>query len=261
VTDPKEALRRMLEIEQLALPRLLVAIYARDLANALRTGDPAGPEAVEARAAAAATELWPQVGAAMEGVIRRTGALVPPEEDDLFVAGLEWASGDDPANPLALALVAQGAAALAAAMDRSQERLRAVEVTLEAGGPQAAVAAAGAIGASVVDLLDLDVEDYEAELVAYVEQDQTPEALDELARQTGELELRRIARDLMADLELADIPHATAAVQLLAQGPPPADAAEDALWLPTMLALADEAIALAMVDEAASDGAPPTADA
>ena len=36
----------------------------------------------------------------------------------------------------------------------------------------------------------------------------------------------------------------------LATGPPPADPAEDLVWVPTILALVEEAIERALVDEA-----------
>jgi hypothetical protein len=83
-----------------------------------------------------------------------------------------------------------------------------------------------------------------------VDRDQTPAALDELARATGDFEVRVWAREVLRALETEDAPGATEAVHLLAGGVAPEDAAADAVWVPAMIALADEAIALAMVSDA-----------
>jgi hypothetical protein len=242
---PEDALRRVLQVEGVDIPRILVAAHASQLAVEVASTDSSG-RALASKVQSASEALWPVMRAPVEAAIRRTGATVPPEEDEAFVIALEWASSDAADNPLALAMVARAAAALGTAINRSDERLRAAEVTVASGGREAAIAAATAVGASVIDLLDVDVEDYEPELVAYVDDDQSPEALDRLARETGDMELRELARRLVRALRPEDSPAMLAAISELAAGPPPDDPADDALWVPAMIALAEEAIALAM---------------
>jgi hypothetical protein len=107
------------------------------------------------------------------------------------------------------------------------------------------VAAATAAGAIAVDLLDLDPEDYEPEILAYVAADGSEDALVELARATGDLEAREWAREAVAGVEAPGAPAAVAAVRHLASGPAPEDPSEDLVWVPAMLALAQQAIELA----------------
>jgi hypothetical protein len=235
----------VLQVEGVEIPRLLVAENALEAAVQIASGDSAG-RALAPRVERAAEALWPEMSGPVEAAIRRGAATVAPDEDDAFVMALEWTSADARDNPLALALVARASAALGSAISRSEERLRAAEVTVANGGPQAAVAAATAVGSNVIDLLDLDVEDYEPELVVFVDQDQSPEALDRLARETGDDELRALARELIGVLSPEDAPSTVAAVAELADGPPPEDPAQDATWVPAMIALAEEAITLAM---------------
>jgi hypothetical protein len=242
---PEDALRRVLHVDGVDIPRLMIAAEAAELAQEVASSE-AGGQALAPKVQRAAEALWPEMRAPVEAAIRRAGATVAPDEDEAFVIALEWASSEAPDNPLSLALVARGAAALGSAIDRSEERLRAAEHTVASGGPEAAVAAATAVGASVIDLLDLDVEDYEPELVQYVADDQSPDALDRLARATGDAELRAAARRLVRALEPGDSPTVIEAAAQLAAGDAPVDPAEDALWVPAMLALAEEAIALAM---------------
>ncbi|MDH3225869.1 MAG: hypothetical protein OEM67_02110 [Thermoleophilia bacterium] len=242
---PEDALRRVLQVEGVDIPRFLVATHASKLAVQVASSESSG-SALAPNVQRAAESLWPEMRPPVEAAIRRAGATVGPEEDEAFVIALEWASSQAADNPLALAMVARAAAALGSAINRSEERLRAAEVTVASGGREGAVAAATAVGASVIDLLDVDVEDYEPELVAYVDDDQSPEALDRLARETGETELRELARNLVRALHPDDSPATVAAVSELAAGPSPEDPAKDALWVPAMIALAEEAIALAM---------------
>jgi len=243
--NAEDALRRVLQVEGVDIPRLLVVEQAASLAEQVASGEGAAA-ALAPKVQQAADALWPEVQAAIEAAIRRGGATVVPEEDAAFMMALEWADSDAQDNPLALAVVARAAAALGASIDRSQERFRAAEVGVVNGGPRGAVATATAVGESVIDLLDIDVEDYEPELVTYVEQDQSPDALDRLARETGDEELRVLARDLVRALHADDSPNTVAAVAELAEGPPPDDPAQDAIWVPAMLALAEEAITLAL---------------
>lgn len=247
---PEDALRRVLEVEGLGVPRVLVAERAREFAQRVREG---GGEQrrgdLENAVEAASSRIWPDMRHSLDARLRRAAATRPPDEDEAFMTALEWTASEDSDNPLALAVVARSAAALGAAMDRTQERLRAIEIQAEEGGPQAALAIAGAVGESVVDLLDLDVEDYEPELVVYVDHDQTPEALDTLARNTDDPELRAVVREMLLDLLPTDAPAASAAVSQMAEGAPPVDPSDDALWMPAMLALAEEAISIALAAE------------
>jgi hypothetical protein len=173
--------------------------------------------------------------------------------DDL-VAVLAWAEADDPANPLARALVVRAAQELALAVRRAEECLERVERQVAAGGPEAAVAAARAVGAAAVVLLDLDPEDFAPEIADYVDAEETPAALDELARTTGDADTRAWARDAVRVLDPPAAPAAAAAARELAEGPPPGDAAGDAVWVPVVLALVDEAFERVLVED---DTAPP----
>jgi hypothetical protein len=249
---PEEALRTVLEVPGVEIPRAALGDDARALAAALsRPG--AGQREIERLARRTATAHWPDLRGPVEAAIRRFAATAGPEEDEAFAVALAWAADEDAGNPLALGLAARAGAGLSAAMDRARDRLRAAEGAAQGGGRAGALAVASAAGNAVVDLLDIDVEDYEPEIVAFVDRDQTPAALDDLARVTGDHDVRVWAREVLRALDTEDAPGATEAVRLLAGGEAPDDAADDAVWVPAVLALADEAIALAMV----SDGSRP----
>jgi hypothetical protein len=247
---PEEALRTVLEVPGVEIPRAALGADARALAAALsRPG--AGQREIERLARRTAGAHWLDFRKPVEGAIRRHAATAGPEDDAAFAIAVQWAVDEDPGNPLALGLAARAGAGLSAAMDRARDRLRAAEGAVQAGGRPGALAAASAAGNAVVDLLDIDVEDYEPEVVAFVERDQTPDALDDMARATGDAEVRTWAREVLRELETEEAPAATAAIHLLAEGEAPDDAAADAVWVPAVLALAEEAIALAMVSDAA----------
>jgi hypothetical protein len=246
---PEDALLRVLAITGLSLPRGVLGPETWALARALSDeGDPAADPADLAEAAAAAH--WTELRGPMEAALRRAGAVAAPDDREAFEVVLPWAADPSPDTPLARALAVRAATELAAAGARARERLRAAEGAIAQGGPGAAVAAATAAGLISADLLDLDPEDFAPEIAAYVGAGRRPEDISELARSTGDPEIRTWARSAVASTDDPAAPAASAGVRHLATGPPPEDPAEDLVWVPTILALAEEAIERALVDEA-----------
>ena len=131
----------------------------------------------------------------------------------------------------------RAATELAAAGARARERLRAAEAVIAEGGPPAAVAAATTAGAIAADLLDLDPEDFAPEIAAYVEGGRRAEDIAELARATADPEIRAWAR---ARRRRHRRPRGARGGRRRApprHRAPPADPAEDLVWVPTILAL------------------------
>ena len=245
----EEALLRVLALTGLSFPRGVLGPETWALARALSDeGDPAADPAELAGAPAAAH--WPELRGPMEAALQRAGAAAAPDDREAFEIVLPWATDPSPDTPLARALAVRAATELAAAGARARERLRTAEGAIAEGGPGAAVAAATAAGLIAAELLDLDPEDFEAEIAGYVEAGRRPEAISELARSTGDPEIRTWARSAVASTDDPEAPAASAGVRHLATGPPPEDPAEDLVWVPTILALAEEAIERALVDEA-----------
>ena len=245
----EEALLRVLALTGLSFPRGVLGPETWALARALSDeGDPAADPAELAGAAAAAH--WPELRGSMEAALQRAGGAAAPDDREAFEIVLPWATDPSPDTPLARALAVRAATELAAAGARARERLRAAEGAIAEGGPGAAVAAATAAGLIAAELLDLDPEDFEAEIAGYVEAGRRPEDISELARSTGDPEIRTWARGAVASTDDPEAPAASAGVRHLATGPPPEDPAEDLVWVPTILALAEEAIERALVDEA-----------
>lgn len=231
----------------IGLPRGLVGDEVAALAAAIM-GAAADPGDIEALTAAAAAAHWHDMRAPVEVALRRAAAVGPLEDDAAYAEAILHANDPDPDNPLARLLAAQAAAALAAARGRSQERLAALEAALGAAGARGREAASAAVGAMVVDLLDLDPEDYEPEITAFVGAGQSDVARDQLARDTSDPDVRVFAREALGALD-ADPPEAAAAVAAIAAGPPPEDPADDPVWVAAALALADEAISLALATD------------
>jgi len=115
----------------------------------------------------------------------------------------------------------------------------------------AAIAAATTAGSIAADLLDLDPEDFAPEIAAYVTGGSRTEDIAELARSTGDPEIREWARAAVASTDAPDAPAASEAIAVISSGPPPEDPAEDLVWVPTILALTEEAVERSLVDEAA----------
>lgn len=231
----------------IGLPRGLVGPEVVALAEAI-VDDGVDAAEIDALTAAAARAHWEEMRGPVEAALRRAAAVAPLEDDAAYADALLHADDPDPDNPLARLLAAQAAASLAAARVRAQERMAALDAALGAPGARGREAAAAAVGAMVVDLLDLDPEDYEPEITAFVGAGRTEAARAQLARETADEDVRGLARDALGTLE-ADPPEAAAAIARLAAGPPPEDPAEDAVWTATALVLAEEAISLALATE------------
>ncbi|MCC6831785.1 MAG: hypothetical protein IT200_10610 [Thermoleophilia bacterium] len=249
--EPREVLSRVLRRTGLAFPRGVVGEEVAALAAALETpGTP--PQRLDRLVADAAEALWPELAASTAAALRMHRArAVEGDAGDLEVA-LGWAETDDPGNPLARALVVRAAQELAASLARAERILAQAEPSVAGGGRGAAVAAARAVGAAAVALLDLDPEDYAPEIAEYVEAGEDGDALDRLTRRTGDIETRAWAREALRVLGPRAAPRAGAAARELASEEPPEDPAEDAVWVPVMLALVEEAFERAL---AAGNGA------
>jgi hypothetical protein len=247
--NPEEALLRVLARTGLGFPRGVLGPETWALARALSDEGAPGADPAELAGVAAAAH-WPELRGPMEAALLRGAAAAGPEDREAFEIVLPWAADEDPDNPLARALAVRAATELAAAGDRARQRLRAAEAAIAEGGPGAAVAAATAAGAIAADLLDLDPEDFDQEIAAYVEAGRRSEDIAQLARSTGEPEIRAWARGAVAATDDGEAPAASAGVRHLASGAPPEDPAEDLVWVPTILSLAEEAIERALVDEA-----------
>jgi hypothetical protein len=248
----EEALLRVLALTGLSFPRGVLGPEIWALASALGDGAPAGDPADHADAAAAAH--WPELRGPMEAALLRGREAAEPEDREAFDMVLPWAREEDPDNPLARALAVRAATELAAAGARARARLRAAEAVVAEGGAEAAVAASAAAGVIAADLLDLDPDDFAPEIAAYVDAGRRPEDVEELARSTGDPEIRAWARSAVAATDDPEAPEASAGVRHLASGPPPEDPSEDLVWVPTILALAGEGIERALVDEAEDAG-------
>ncbi|HVG99631.1 MAG TPA: hypothetical protein VM844_02615 [Miltoncostaeaceae bacterium] len=246
---PEEALLRVLALTGIGFPRGVLGPETWALARALSDEDTPGADPAELAEAAAAAH-WRELRGPMEAALLRGRAAAGAEDREAFDIVLPWAAQETADTPLARALAVRAATELAAAGARSRERLRAEEAVIAEGGPPAAVAAATAAGSIAADLLDLDPEDFAPEIAAYVEGGRRPEDISELARATGDPEIRAWARSAVAATDDPEAPAAAAGVRHLAGGPPPADPAEDLVWVPTILALVEEAVERALVDEA-----------
>lgn len=235
----------MLRRTGLAFPRGVVGEEVAALAAALETPG-TSPQRLERLVAEAAEALWPELAASTAAALRMHRARAAEgDARDLDVA-LGWAERDDPGNPLARALVVRAARELAASLARAERIMVQAEPAIAEGGRGAAVAAARAVGAAAVALLDLDPEDFATEIAEYVDAGEDGEALDRLTRRTGDIETRAWAREALGVLAPETAPAAAGAVRGLVEGAPPEDPAEDAVWVPVMLALVEEAFERAL---------------
>jgi hypothetical protein len=246
---PAQVIGRVLRRTGLAFPRGMLGDDAALLAAALVAPDP-DPVELDRLVGAATEGLWGELQAPILAAVEMHLSRAEGRDREDLTRVLAWATRDDPYNPLARALTVRAAQELAAAVQHAEHHLEAAEPAVAAGGPSGALAAARALGAVVVVMLDLDPEDFAAEIVEYVDRDQDSEALDTLARTTGDMETRAWAREVVRALDVAAAPAATAAVHQLAAGDPPADAAADAVWVPAILGLTDEGFERALAQEA-----------
>lgn len=253
---PEQALARVLALTGLSLPRGVLGPETWALARALAPDADPSADPGPLAAAAAATH-WPRLRGPMEAALRRARASAGADDQVAFEIVLGWAADDDPDTPLARALAVRAATELAAADARARGHLRAAEAAVAEGGAPAAVAAATAAGVIAMDLLDLDPEDFAPEIAAYVAAGSRAEDIPELARSTGDAEIRAWARAAVAATDDPAAPEASAGIRHLAAGEPPADGAEDLVWVPTILALTREAVERSLVEEASGGGDDP----
>jgi hypothetical protein len=237
----------------LGFPRGMLGEDAARLAAALDASDADAAE-LDALVTAATRGLWTDLQPPTLAAVRMHLARADGQDREDLTTVLAWAELEDPDNPLARAMTVRAAQELAAALGNAEDHLRTAESAVAGGGRDGAIAAARALGAAVVVLLDLDPEDFSVEIVDYVDRDQSVEALDGLARATGDLETRLWAREVLRALDVDDAPAASEAVRALAGGNPPEDPAEDAVWVSAILALAQEGLERALAQEADAAG-------
>lgn len=251
--DPREALAAVMRRTGVAFPRGVLGAETARLARAISDGAD-GDEDLDALVDDAADVLWPELQPSTLAFLERHAALADEADLEDLERVRAWARDPDPSqNPLARALCVRAAQELAAATARAEAALVAAETSIAAGQAEGALAAASALGVVVVELLDLDPDDFADEIVAFVEADESPEALDRLARATGDDDTRGWARTAAAALARVDsAPHAAAAMAALTDGPPPEDPARDAVWVPTMLALVQQGFERAYAAESAN---------
>lgn len=247
--SPDEALARVLSRTGVGFPRGVLGDETRELAAAL-SGRAVGDVARLADASAAVH--WPQLQGPMEAAVQRGERNAEGDDREAFAIVGEWAADPDPDNPFARALAVRAAVEWAAAHARAREHLRAAEDELGDDAVRAAARATTAAGAMAVELLDLDPDDFMPEIVAYIDAGRSEEAVEELARITGDVEIRRWARDTVRGVDDDEAPLTVAAVRQISAGAPPEDPAADLVWVPTILALAEAAVERALVEEASA---------
>lgn len=241
--DPAAALRRVLALTGLRFPRGLIGTGANRLAMAIRDGRDDDVQGLVERVAA---EMWPQLQASMAAAVERGADRADEADEAAFEAVLEWAHSADVDNPLALTLAFQAGNDLAVVLGRAATRVEAVG---EAPADRRELVAARAAGLIAVDLLDLDPDDFEAEIAEYVERDETVEALRSLARNTGDEEVRAWAREALLELDVPVRGTGLAAIRDFAAGPIPEDPGDDVVWVATIQSLAEQGIAIALASD------------
>lgn len=228
----------------IGFPRGVLGDAARALGSAMAAG--AAEEELAPLRHATAQAHWDDLRLAMGAALERVAG--EGARDVRIAEALEWTLDPSPDNPFAVALADEAGRSLAAVALRNAERLDVLERRLAGGAPPDDDLAL-AIGAIVVDLIDLEPMDFEDEIGDYLGAGETDGARRELARSTGDDEIREWARDELRMLDGPDAPVASRALQTIASGPPPEDPAEDAVWIATLLALVEQAVELAVVNE------------
>jgi hypothetical protein len=255
--SPEESLARVLALTGVALPRGVLGPETWALVDALagRGGDDDELDRLMARAAAM---HWDALRGPMRAAIAR-GAHGAHDHDDrrAFALVLGWADDPDPGNPLARALVGRAALELEGARRRAGERLRAAEATVAVEDVAAAAHASAAAGAVAILVLDLDPDDFAFEIAHFVGGARDERDVEELARATGDAEIRAWARSALAGIDEPDAPVASDAVRRLAAAATPEDPADDLVWVPAMLALVEEAVERALAGDAEQGGGGP----
>ena len=248
------AMRRVIAMTGLSFPRGLLGPEAMQLAAAIGSGAPDRAE-VDGLIRQVATAQWPVLQGPMAAALARADRPDDAADDRSLAVAEEFAADADPHNPLALALAERAGLDLAAARARAQDRLEALAGTqgTEPGRPEALVALATAAGRIVVDLLDLDPEDFAPEISDYADAGTSAEAATpRLVRATGDDEIRAWAREAVLGLDVPAPPMALASVKRMAEGPVPEDPADDVLWTAAMVVLAEDTIDMATAEQAAA---------
>ena len=249
------AMRRVIAMTGLAFPRGLLGPEAADLAAAIGAGAPDRDE-VDSLIKAVAMAQWPVLQGPMAAALSRAERPDDAADDRSLAVAEEFAADADPYNPLSLALAERAGLDLAASRARALDRLEALAATqgTDPDRPEALVALATTTGRIVIDLLDLDPEDFGPEIAAYADVGASvEEATPRLARSTGDDEIREWARESLRDLEVPAPPSALASVRRMADGPVPEDPADDVVWVATVIVLAEEAIDLATTEAQADE--------
>lgn len=244
---PDEALTRVLALSGVALPRGVLGPETVALAEAL-AGEGGGD--VADLAAEAAAVHWRTLRAPMAHAVQHAARDAEGQDAEAYDIVLDWAYDPEPDNPFARALVVRAAMELQAAHSRARELMRHAEDQLTADDVRAAALTTAVAGAMAVVLLDLDPEDFGGEIATYLEADGAEDALDRLARETGDPELRAWARRAVTGIVEPEAPIVSAALVQIGAGEPPADPVYDLVWVPTVLSLAEEAAERVLVDEA-----------
>jgi hypothetical protein len=250
------AMRRVIAMTGVTFPRGLLGPEAMDLAAAIGAGAPDRAE-VDALVKVVATAQWPILQGPVAAALARAYRPDDAADDRSLAVAEEFAADADPENPLSLALAERAGLDLAAVRARALDRLEALAATQADGPdrPEALVALATATGRLVVDLLDLDPDDFAAEIADYADAGADAEvATPRLVRATGDDEIREWAREAIQSLEVPAPPSALAAVKRMADGPVPEDPADDVLWTAAMVVLAEDAIDLATAASAGDGG-------
>ncbi len=257
--DDRTAIAEALRTDGVVFPRGVLGPEAHELARALAEEAPSDDlqELVDGTAEA----HWPELRGAIEGAIRRAAGTAEGSRLAALEHAAALAAQTSPDNPLARSLAVRAAQELSTARRRAVDVIVAAEGPMTVGGPAGMVAGAKAAGAAAVELLDLDPEDFATEITAYVgaigdEPDDDPDsdALSEYARATGDSELRVAARIAVRSLQGALSEAVTEALVPVLAGGAPEDPAEDAVWVGAALALSEQAIERALVEEALDGG-------
>ena len=235
-SSPAERIGRALDRTGVELPRGLL------IPDALALSAPPESERARALIAAIAASNWPIVRAPIGAALQRAEVGADDALRADIDAALAWVEDPNPGNPLAMQIALRAGRDLAAALERADRHLASLG---EAPVPADILPTAGEI---VVDLIDLDVDDLAEEIGAFVQANETDDALAELARATGDVEIREFAREALTALDLPGRGDVLADVRdAVAEGPLPEDPALDPLWVSVIQAMAREAIELASV--------------
>ena len=253
--NEEAAVRRVLNVSGVAFPRGVLGQEARELADAIAAD--ADEEVLAAGIRRVAAAHWPPLRTPIAAGLARGAARAEDGDREAFAWAMSLAGSEDPDNTLALALAARAGAELAAALTRAGARLARLGPAVVRGDAEATFELTRAAGEIVVDLLELDPEDFAPEIAEYAGGESGEEGVAALARATGEADARAWAREALRGLPQGR--PANDAVIALAAPAPPDDPAEDVVWVAAILALAAEGIERAAVEapDPSANGDPP----